>query len=63
MRDLEHIPYEERLSNPGLISLGSKMRRNLIITHKLLICVSQADGARFSSVVQENIGQWVQTGT
>ena len=34
IKGVEHLPYEERLSNPGLFSLGRKLRGNLINIYK-----------------------------
>ena len=49
---LEHLPCEERLSNPGLFSFEKKrLRRDLINVYKYLKCGSQRDMADLFSAV------------
>ena len=52
IKDLQHLPCEERLSDLGLFSLEKRrLRRDLISVHKYLKCGSQRDmGNLFSAV-------------
>ena len=56
MKGLEHLLYEERLSNLGLFSLGKRrLRRDLINVYKYLKGGGrQVDEARLFSVVCSN---------
>ena len=53
IKGVEHLPYEKRLSNPGLFSLGNRrLRRDLINVHKYLQGGGrQMDEARLFSVM------------
>ena len=55
--DLEHLPYEERLRDLGLSSLGKRrLRRDLSSIYKYLNDRSQMDGARlFSAETRDRI--------
>ena len=49
---LEHLSYEERLSDPGLFSLEKRrLRGDLINIYKYLRCEKQRDEARLFSAV------------
>ena len=48
---LEHLPYEERLRDLGLFSLGKRLRVNLINAYKYLMGSSQVGGVRLFSMV------------
>ena len=54
VRDLEHFPYEERLRDLGLFSLGKRLRVNLINAYKYLMGSSQVGGVRLFSTVPNN---------
>ena len=51
-RDLEHLPYEERLRELGLFSLGKRrMMVGFINAYKYLKCRSQENGSRLFVVL------------
>ena len=55
IKGLEHLLYEERLSNLGLFSLGKRLREDLIIFYKYLKGGGrQMDEARLLSMVYSN---------
>ena len=56
INSLEHLPYEERLSNMSLFRLEKRrLRTDLINVYKYLKCGSQRDMADFFSAV---LGQY-----
>jgi len=59
IKGLEHLPYEERLSNLGLFNLEKKrLRGDFINVYKYLKCGSQRDTANlFSVVCRDRTGQ------
>ena len=55
MKGLEHLFYEERLSDLGLFSLEKRLRGDLINVCKYLKCGSRGDTANlFSAVCEDN---------
>lgn len=66
VRDLKHLPYEERLRDLGLSSLAKRrLRGDLITIYSYLKHRSQVDGSRLFLVVSNNRtgGQWAETAT
>ena len=57
IKDLQHLPYEERQRDLGLFILEkSRLRGNLINVYKYLKCGSQGDTANlFSAVYGETV--------
>ena len=51
IKHLEHLSYEERLSDLGLFSLERRLRGDLINVYKYIRCRRQRDEARLFSVV------------
>ena len=52
MKGLEHLLYEDRLRDLGLVSLkNGRLKEGLINVNKYLKCNSQLDEARLFSVV------------
>jgi len=55
MRGLEHLHYEERLSDLGEFSLQKRrLRGDISSVYKHLKCGSHVDGSRLFSVVPSN---------
>jgi len=51
---MEHIRWEEKLTDLGLFSLEKRLRRNLINAYMYLMGESKVDGARLFSVTPSN---------